>query len=73
MTNRHQRLATQVVDAFKESLDETSLASLSPAQLDTLTQLVEEALSDELQVAIEHIEGLARELRTHLEHKEIEL
>jgi hypothetical protein len=73
MTNRHEILATEVVDAFKNSLDEQTLASLSQTQLGTLAQLVEEALSDELQIAIERIEELAHNLRTQLEHKEIGL
>lgn len=73
MTNRHEILAAEVVDAFKNSLDEETLSGLSQTQLDTLAQLVEEALSDELQITIERIEELAHDLRTQLEHKEIEL
>jgi len=73
MTNRHEILAAEVVDAFKNSLDEETLSGLSQTQLDTLAQLVQEALSDELQITIERIEELAHDLRTQLEHKEIEL
>jgi hypothetical protein len=73
MSNRHELLADAVIDSFKKTLDEATLAAISDMRFDELRGLIRQALSEELRAVAERLEATVRELRSELETPELEL
>ena len=73
MSNRHQELAEKAVEVFKSKLSEQARQDISDAQFEELTNIIKEALSQELGTAVNLVEELAKNLRTEVERPELEL
>lgn len=73
MSNRHQEVAEKAVGAFKELLSQKALEQISDRQFDELVLIIREALSKELESAIEIAEDRVKRLRTQRERPELEL
>ncbi|QBQ54142.1 hypothetical protein [Nitrosococcus wardiae] len=73
MANRHQEVAEKVVEAFKELLSEQAREQISDRQFDELALIVREALSEELENAVEIAEDMVKRLRAQVERPELEL
>ncbi len=73
MKNTHQELADKIVNTFKATLDESARQRVSAAQFDELAIMIREALSEELETAVELVEEVARTLRTRVQKPEIGL
>ena len=73
MTDRHQELATQVVEAFKAKLSEAARGHISAAQFEELNFMIREALSVEREATTALVEELLGKLRAGIERPELEL
>lgn len=73
MTDRHQELATRVVEAFKANLGEAARGHISAAQFEDLNLMIREALSEEREATAALLEELLRKLRADIERPELEL
>ncbi|ADE13550.1 hypothetical protein Nhal_0355 [Nitrosococcus halophilus Nc 4] len=73
MTNRHQEIAEKAVEAFKELLSEQARQQISDRQFDELALIIREALSEELENAVEIAEDMVKRLRAQVERPELEL
>lgn len=73
MADRHQQLADKVVEAFKALLSENARQQISDRELNELTLMIREALSEELESAAASVEELARTLRAKIDRPELGL
>lgn len=73
MNQRHQKLADQVLTAFRSELDETDQQRIGEARLQRLHALICEALSDELEIVSGRVQAVVEELRTEIDKPELEL
>lgn len=73
MNQRHQELATQVVNAFRDTLDVVVQESVGEGHFEKLHQLICDALAEELQTTAERVQGLFRELEMGMDRPELEL
>ena len=73
MNQRHQDLATQVVNAFRATLDAATQDSVGDSHFQNLHQLICDALAEELQTAAERVRDLFQELETGMDRPELEL
>jgi hypothetical protein len=73
MTDQHHARAVRVVQAFKESISEAALECISDAQLEKLTLMIGEAISEELSEAALMIEDVAKKLRSQTDRLELGL
>ena len=71
MTQRHQQKAEQIVSEFIASLDEETRKRITTGQLDNLTLIISKALGDEVALAVEQLEEVARRLRSEVEKPEL--
>ena len=73
MQNRHQALADRVLDAFKDILNEAVREQITESQYTELSLMIQEALSEELEHAINRVEEVVKNLRTEVEKPELGL
>lgn len=73
MNQRHQKLADQVLTAFRSELDETDRQRIGEARLQRLHALICEALSDELELVSGRVEAVVKELRAEIDRPALEL
>ena len=73
MPNRHQALADRVLDAFKDILNEVVRKQITESQYTELSLMIQEALSEELDHAINRVEEVVKNLRTEVEKPELGL
>lgn len=73
MTNNAAKIASKAVSAFKERINETSKSTISDSEWQQLTQIVQEALSEQQAHTIEQLEQLVRQLRSQTDRPEIGL
>ena len=73
MPNRHQALADRVLDAFKDILSEAVREQITESQYTELSLMIQEALSEELENAINRVEEVVKNLRTEVEKPELGL
>jgi hypothetical protein len=73
MTDRHQQLAHKVVEGFRAMLSENARQQISQTELNELTLMIREALSEELESAVASVEELARTLRENIDKPELGL
>ena len=73
MNQRHQKLADQVLTAFRSELDETDRQCIGEARLQRLHALICEALSDELELVSGRVEAVVKELRAEIDRPALEL
>lgn len=71
MTNRHQERAEKIVTTFKQSLDPKVAQQISEAQLTALTQMIKQAMGQELGFAAEQLEQVIRQLRAESERRDL--
>jgi hypothetical protein len=73
MNQRHQKLADQVLTAFRSDLDQADQQRIGEARFQTLHGLICEALCDELELASSRVEAVLKELRAEIDKPELEL
>lgn len=71
MSNRHQELASRIVENFQDSLDENIRQQIPDNQFNVLTLMIREALGNELSTAAERIESVVRGLRAESDKPEL--
>lgn len=71
MTNRHQERAEKIVTTFKQSLDSKVAKQITEPQLTALTQMIKEAMGEELGFAAEQLEQVIRQLRAESERRDL--
>lgn len=71
MNNRHQEQAKKIVEAFKDTLDESVRQQIPAEQFNVLVLMIKEAMGEELCVAAERIENVLRELRAESDKLEL--
>lgn len=73
MNQRHQKLADQVLTAFRSDLDQADQQRIGEARFETLHGLICEALSDELKLVSGRVEAVVKEMRAEIDQPELEL
>ena len=73
MVDRHYELAEKVVEAFKSDLSEATCRQISDSEFSRLADMIREAISEELETAVDLIEGVARKLREGVEKPDISI
>jgi len=73
MSDRHRKLAEDVVRTFKDTLSQSALSDISDAQFEDLALMVREAIAEELDAAATIVEEAARRLRREVEKRDLEL
>ncbi len=71
MVDRHYEHAEKVVEAFKSDLSKTTCGQISDSQFSQLADMIREAISEELETAVDLIEEVARKLREGVEKPDI--
>jgi hypothetical protein len=71
MVDRHHELAEKVVEAFRSNLSETTCRQISDSEFSQLVDMIREAISKELEAAIDLIEEVARTLREGVDKPDI--
>ena len=73
MTEHHQKLASELVEQFRQSLSEEARASIPSARFQDLEQSVSRLLSHEHNHIAAVLEAYARTLRSGADKLELEL
>ncbi len=73
MVDRHYELAEKVVEAFKSDLSEAMCRQISDSEFSRLADMIREAISEELETAVDLIEEVARKLREGVEKPDISI
>lgn len=73
MIKRHQDKASNVVEAFSNSLDEVARQKITDAQLKGLESMIVEAMGNELGVAAEMLDEVVKRLRAESERPDLGL
>jgi hypothetical protein len=73
MTTHHQALAQQVVEQFRQSLDETARAHITDAHFEDLEQAIQSLLAHEHEHVADLLEALAHSLRSGADRPQMEL
>jgi hypothetical protein len=71
MVDRHYKLAEKVVETFKSNLSETACGQISDSEFSQLVDMIKEAISEELETAVDLIEEVATKLREGVEKPDI--
>ena len=73
MSIENNQLADRVIIAFKNILSDDAKAHLSDKELHELNMIVREALSQQLSQTAESVDDLSRQLRSKIDHQDIDL
>ena len=73
MSIENDQLADRVIIAFKNILSDDAKAHLSDKELHELNMIVREALSQQLSQTAESVDDLSRQLRSKIDHQDIDL
>lgn len=73
MNQRHQHLATEVVNTFRGTLETAAQESVGEQGFEELHQLVCKALAVELRTTLERGQALLHELEAGVDRPELEL
>ena len=73
MSIENNQLADRVIIAFKNILSDDAKAHLSDKELHELNMIVREALSQQLSQTAEAVDDLSRQLRSKIDHQDIDL
>jgi len=73
MSDRIDTLTEKVINAFKEKLSESGNATISSQELDYLTELVKEALTQHADAVAQDLQQVMYKLKADIEKPEIGL
>ncbi|MGR9073304.1 MAG: hypothetical protein ACU833_09600 [Gammaproteobacteria bacterium] len=73
MTTKKEKLAAEVVNAFKSILSDEAAAVLSDHEFHELERIVLEAISIELSQAADRVDEAAKDIRSQTEHLDLDL
>ena len=73
MAHEHHQRADKVVAEFKEIIGESTCSKISDAHFQDLTLLIRDAITDELLVAAELMEKVAKKIRSETDLHELGL
>lgn len=73
MSDRINALTDKVINAFKEKLGETGTAAVSSQDMDYLTELVKEALTQHADAIAQDLRQVMNKLKADIEKPEIGL
>jgi hypothetical protein len=73
MTDHHQERAERLVSSFQARLGEELCGTIGDEAFELLTQLVRQAIAEELAAAADRVEEVAREIRAEVERPELGL
>lgn len=73
MNQRHQHLATEVVNAFRDTLESAAHEAVGEHGFEELHQLICKALAVELHTTLERAQALLHELEAGVDRPQLEL